>query len=89
MLLTPVILPTVVPSAVVVPFPSNHSTLYCPAAGATPSILIVIDPLGVIPVQFVLLVAVDAATTGLAYVSLMVTISVSAQPLLMFVASTV
>ena len=65
MLLTPVTLPTVVPKVIVVPFPSNHSTLNCPAAGATPPIFIVIDPFGVAPVQLVLLIVVAAATTGL------------------------
>ena len=71
-MLVPVTLPTVVPNAVVVPFPSNHSTLYCPAGGAIPSTFIVIDPFGAIPVQFVLLIIAAAVTGGLTCVSLMV-----------------
>ena len=72
MLLTPVTLPTVVPNAVVVPLPSNHSTLNCPAEGATPSTFSVMDPFGVTPVQFVLLMVAAALTAGLTCVSLMV-----------------
>ena len=71
-LLAPVTLPTVVPKEVVVPLPSNHSTLNCPATGVTPPMFIVIDPFGVTPEQLELLAVEAAVTAGLICVSLMV-----------------
>jgi hypothetical protein len=64
-LLVPATLPLVVPRVVVVPLPSNHSTLNCPATGTTPPILMVTDPFGVTPVQLVLLIVAAAVTAGL------------------------
>ena len=46
--------------------------LNCPATGETPSMFIVIDPFGVAPTQFVLLIVVAAVTAGLIWVSLIV-----------------
>ena len=60
------------PSIVAVPFPSNHSILNCPPTGAEPSTFIVIDPFGVAPVQFVLLIVEADVTAGLICVSLIV-----------------
>ena len=71
-LLVPVTLPTVLPKAVVVPFPSNHSTLNCPATGAPPLIFIVIEPFGVTPTQLELLTDAAPVTSGFTCVSLMV-----------------
>ena len=76
-------------SGVVVPFPSNHSIVNCPATGTAPLMLIVSNPFGVAPLQLVLLVVVAADTAGFTWVSVIVKLVIGdLQFVVVFVAST-